>query len=93
MAKLYQSTGRAADAHAVLAPAIEGFSATQEMREIAEAQALLGGLGASEPVAAELKRRETRSKLHAGYALATMMTKGFAAEETKAALVRAANAP
>ena len=72
MAKLYQSTGRAADAHAVLAPAIEGFSATQEMPEIAEAQALLAGLWASEPVAAELKRRETRSKLHAGYALATM---------------------
>ena len=56
-------------------------------------KALLAELGASEPVAAELKRRETRSKLHAGYALATMMTKGFAAEETKATLARAASAP
>ncbi len=32
------------------------------------------------------------AKLHAGYALAAMMTKGFAAEETKAALARAASA-
>ena len=40
LAKLYQSTGRAADAHAVLAPALEGFSPTPEFPEIAEAQAL-----------------------------------------------------
>ena len=38
LAKLYQSTGRAADAHAVLAPALEGFSPTPEFPEIAEAQ-------------------------------------------------------
>jgi predicted ATPase len=41
LAKLYQSTGRPADAHAVLAPALEGFLPTAEMPEIAEAQALL----------------------------------------------------
>ena len=41
LAKLYQSTGRLAEAHAVLAPALEGFSPTPEMPEIAEAQALL----------------------------------------------------
>jgi predicted ATPase len=40
LAKLHQSV-RAADAHAVLAPALEGFSPTPEMPEIAEAQALL----------------------------------------------------
>ena len=44
LAKLYQSTGRPADAHAVLAPALEGFAPTPEMPEIAEAQALLGTL-------------------------------------------------
>jgi tetratricopeptide (TPR) repeat protein len=44
LAKLYQSTGRPADAHAVLAPALEGFSPTPEMPEIAAAQALLGEL-------------------------------------------------
>jgi class 3 adenylate cyclase/predicted ATPase len=41
LAKLYRSTGRPADAHAVLAPALEGFSPTPEMPKIAEAQALL----------------------------------------------------
>src|SRR5262249_3267473 len=80
LAKLYQSTARPVDAHAVLAPSLDGFSPTSEMPEIAEAQALLAALATSEPVAAELRRRETRSKLHAGYALATMMTKGFGAE-------------
>jgi tetratricopeptide (TPR) repeat protein len=44
LGKLYQSTGRSADAHAVLAPTLEGFSPTPEMPEIAEAQALLGAL-------------------------------------------------
>ena len=41
LAKLYQSTGRTAEAHAVLSPALEGFSPTPEMPEIAEAQSLL----------------------------------------------------
>ena len=41
LAKLYQSTDRLVDAHSVLAPALEGFSPTPEMPEIAEAQALL----------------------------------------------------
>jgi len=43
LAKLYRSTGRPAEAHAVLAPALEGFSPAPEMPEIAEAQALLAG--------------------------------------------------
>jgi hypothetical protein len=34
------STGRRPDARAVLAPALEGFSPTPEMPEIAEAEAL-----------------------------------------------------
>jgi predicted ATPase len=38
LAKLYQSTGRAPDAHTVLAPALEGFSAAPEFPEIEEAQ-------------------------------------------------------
>jgi class 3 adenylate cyclase/predicted ATPase len=40
LAKLYQATGRPADAHAVLAPALEGFSPSLEMPEIAEAMLL-----------------------------------------------------
>ena len=41
LAKLYESTARPADAHAVLEPALEGFARTPEMPEIAEAQVLL----------------------------------------------------
>jgi hypothetical protein len=41
LAKLYQSTGRPAEAHAVLAPPLEGFAPTPEMPEIEEARALL----------------------------------------------------
>ena len=41
LARLYRSTGRPDDAQAVLAPALEGFSPTPEMPEIAEAEALL----------------------------------------------------
>ncbi len=41
LAKLYQSTTRPAEAHAVLASALEGFLPTPEMPEIAEAQALM----------------------------------------------------
>ncbi len=37
LAKLYRATGRAAGAHAVLGPALEGFSPTPEFPEIAEA--------------------------------------------------------
>ena len=44
LARLYQSTGRPADAHAVLVPALDGFAPTVEMPEIADAQALLTAL-------------------------------------------------
>jgi predicted ATPase len=42
LAKLHQSTGHPAAAHAVLAPALNDFALTSQMPEIAEAQALLG---------------------------------------------------
>ena len=41
LARLHQSTGRPDAARATLAPALEGFSPTPEMPEIAEAQRLL----------------------------------------------------
>jgi predicted ATPase len=44
LAKLYQSTGRAIDAHDVLGPALAGFSPTPEFPQIAEAKALFEGL-------------------------------------------------
>ena len=44
LARLLTAAGHPADAHAVLAPALEGFAPTPEMPEIAEAQALLSRL-------------------------------------------------
>jgi predicted ATPase len=44
LARLYNSTGRSADAHALLASALEGFSPTPDFLEIEEAQTLLGAL-------------------------------------------------
>jgi predicted ATPase len=44
LAKRYQSTGRVAEAHAILVPALEGFTPTPEMREIAEAMSLCAQL-------------------------------------------------
>jgi hypothetical protein len=44
LAKLYHSTDRPADAHAVLAPALDGFSPTPEFPEIEQAQARLTAL-------------------------------------------------
>jgi tetratricopeptide (TPR) repeat protein len=58
LAKLYQSSGRVAEAHAVLAPGLEGFSPTVEMPQIAEAQALLERLGAAG--AAQSQRKSGR---------------------------------
>jgi hypothetical protein len=57
LAKLYRSTGRAADAHAVLAPALAGFSPTPDFPEIAEAQTLLAEVANSEEVKKEMASR------------------------------------
>jgi predicted ATPase len=44
LARLYNSTSRCADAHALLASALDGFSPTPEFPDIAEAQTLLSAL-------------------------------------------------
>ena len=44
LAKLYRAANRDADAHAVLAPAVEGFSPTEQFPKLTEAQTLLSGL-------------------------------------------------
>ena len=46
LAKLHQSTGRPASAHAVLAPALERFEPTPEMPEIEEAREMLATIEA-----------------------------------------------
>ena len=90
LAKMYQSTVRPADAHAVLAPALEGFSPTPEMPELTEAQALLAALAEMEEVKSAEGQRQRRLHLQTAYGQAVMWSKGFAAEETKAAFARAA---
>jgi class 3 adenylate cyclase/predicted ATPase len=89
LAKLYQSTGRPADAHAVLAPALEGFSPTPEFPEIDEAQALLATLAETEEVENAAAARQRRLKLQTNYGRAMMWSKGYAAQETKVAFTRA----
>jgi predicted ATPase len=44
LAKLYRATNRDSGAHAVLAPAVEGFPPTHQFPELTEAQALLAAL-------------------------------------------------
>ena len=89
LAKLYQSTGRPADAHGVLAPALKGFSPTPEMAEIAEAQALLAALSQTDEVrnAAALRKRQIGLQLSYGNAL--IAARGHGAVETTAAFARA----
>ena len=89
LAKLYQSTGRPLDAHALLAPALEGFSPTPEMPEIAEAQTLFAALAETDEVKASEAHRQRRLHLQTAYGQAMMWAKGFAAEETQAAFSRA----
>ena len=89
LAKLYQSTGRPAEAHAVLAPALEGFAPTPEMPEIAAAQALLATLAESEEVKAAVVAQRQRLHLQISYGKAVMWSRGYGAEETRAAFARA----
>jgi predicted ATPase len=89
LAKHYQSTSRPTKAHAVLVRALEGFSPTPEMPEIADAQALLAALVETDEVKAAIAQRERRLHLQIAYGNAVMWSKGFTAEETKDAFARA----
>ena len=89
LAKLYWSTARPAEAHAILAPALDGFTPTSEMPEIAEAQALMATLVETDEVKAAEAQRRRRLHLQTAYGQAMMWAKGFAAEETQAAFSRA----
>src|SRR5208283_4764601 len=63
LAKLYRSTNRHADAHAVLVPALEGFSPTPKMPEIAEAESLEAELSQTGEVEAEATQRQRLAQL------------------------------
>ena len=60
------------------------------MPEIAEAQTLLAALAENDEVKAAEAVRQRRQNLQIAYGQALMWSKGFAAEETKAAFARAA---
>jgi predicted ATPase len=77
------------DAHAVLATALEGFSPTPEMLEIAEAQALLTALAATDEVKADAARRHQLTQLHVAYGNALIAGRGYGAPETTEAFTRA----
>jgi predicted ATPase len=89
LAKLDQSIGRPAEAHAVLAPALEGFSPTREMTEIGAAQALLAALAETDEVKAETPRRARLAQLQVAYGNALFAARGYGAPETTEAFARA----
>ena len=89
LAKLYKSTGRSVEAHAVLAPALEGFAPTPEMPEIAEAQALLAALAETDKVKVEAAHRQRLTQLHVSYGNALLAARGAGAPETAQAFARA----
>ena len=89
LAKLYQSINRPAEAHAILAPALEGFSPTPEMPEIAEAQALLEALAETDEVKAATTTRHKRVDLQIALGNALIAARGYGAAETQASFERA----
>ena len=88
LAKLYRAANRDADAHAVLAPAVEGFPPTRQFLEVTEAQTLLAALSESDAVknAAALHQRRLQLQISLGNAL--IWVKGQDAPETSAAFAR-----
>src|SRR5271166_3973196 len=89
LAKLYRATGRPADAHAVLRPALEGFAPTPEFPEIAEAKALFDALAETGAVKAASEARKRHISLQVSYGNAMFAARGFAAPETTPAFERA----
>ena len=89
LAKLYRAANRDADAHAVLAPAVEGFPPTQQFPELTDAQALLAALSESDTVKNAAALRQRRVHLQTSLGNALIWAKGYQAPETSAAFARA----
>jgi aminopeptidase N len=89
LGKLHHSTDRPADTHALLASALKNFSPTPEFPDVEQAQALLAALAKTDEVKNADASRERRLKLQTGYGQARMWSRGFGAEESKAAFIRA----
>jgi predicted ATPase len=89
LAKLYRAANRDADAHALLAPAVEGFPPTEQFPELAEAQALLLALSESDAVKSAAALRQRRLHLQISLGNALIWAKGQQAPETSAVFARA----
>jgi tetratricopeptide (TPR) repeat protein len=89
LSQLYESTARPVEAHDILAPALEGFSPTLEMPEIAQAQALLAELSQTADVKAEAARRQRLTQLRIAQGVALFAARGGGAPETTEAFARA----
>src|SRR6516162_7543330 len=89
LAKLYRAANRDADAHAVLAPAVEGFPPTEQFPELTEAQALLAAVAQTDGVPDAGALRQRRLQLQTSLGNALIWAKGYEAPETSAAFARA----
>ena len=89
LAKLYRAAARDADAHAALAPAVEGFPPTRQFPELTEAQTLLAALSESDAVKSAAALRQRRLHLQISLGNALIWAKGYQAPETSAAFARA----
>jgi predicted ATPase len=89
LAKLYRAANRDADAHAVLAPAVEGFPPTRQFPEFADAQTMLAALLESDAVKGAAVLRQRRLHLQTSLGNALIWAKGRQAPETSAAFARA----
>ena len=89
LAKLYQSTARPPKPTPSSRPRSKVFPDAGNA-EIAEAQTLLAALAETEEVKAAEARRKRRLHLQTAYGQAMMWSKGYNAEETKAAFAHAA---
>ena len=89
LAKLYQSTSRPAEAHAVLVPALEDFAPDSEMPEVGEGLALLAVLAETDEVRADASRRRQTTQLQVAYGNALIAARGLGALETAEAFSKA----
>jgi predicted ATPase len=89
LARLYRTANRDADAHAILAPAVEGFPPTHQFPELIEAQTLLAALSESDAVKSAAALSQRRLHLQTSLGNALIWVKGRHAPETAAAFARA----
>ncbi len=89
LARLYYSTSRFADAYSLLGPVLEGFSPAPEFPEIAEAHSLLAALAETDEVKNAAAARQRRLKLQTSLGQALMFSRGYGADESQAAFIRA----